>query len=117
MIADANAKYINAENSDSKAVLLSFEEVFAKSQNAEFWVNVGNHQFKKELLQINPNYTKMNVYHHGKLYTVSGREKGSANDFFESGVVRSDLILKDYIKIFHPELLPDYNLTYLKPLK
>ena len=117
LIADANAKYINAENSDSKAVPLSFEEVFAKSQNAEFWVNVGNHQFKKELLQINPNYTKMNVYHHGKLYTVSGREKGSANDFFESGVVRSDLILKDYIKIFHPELLPDYNLTYLKPLK
>ena len=117
LIADANAKYINAENSDSKAVLLSFEEVFAKSQNAEFWVNVGNHKTKKELLQINPNYTKMNVYHHGKLYTVSGREKGSANDFFESGVVRSDLILKDYIKIFHPELLPDYNLTYLKPLK
>lgn len=117
LIADANAKYINAANSDSKAVPLSFEEVFAKSQNAEFWVNVGNHKTKKELLQINPNYTKMNVYHHGKLYTVSGREKGSANDFFESGVVRSDLILKDYIKIFHPELLPDYNLTYLKALK
>lgn len=117
LIADANAKYINAENSDSKAVPLSFEEVFAKSQNAEFWVNVGNHKTKKELLQINPNYTKMNVYHHGKLYTVSGKEKAKSNDFFESGVVRADLILKDYIKIFHPELLPNYNLTYLKALK
>jgi iron complex transport system substrate-binding protein len=27
------------------------------------------------------------------------------------------LVLKDYIKIFHPELLPGYNLTYLKELK
>lgn len=117
LISDANAAYINAENSDSKAVPLSLEEVFAKSQNAEFWVNVGNHQFKKELLQINPNYAKMNVFNNGKLYTVSGKEKAKSNDFFESGVVRADLILKDYIKIFHPELLPNYNLTYLKALK
>lgn len=117
LISDANAAYVNAQNSDSKAVPLSFEEVFAKSQNAEFWVNVGNHQFKKELLQINPNYAKMNVFNNGKLYTVSGKEKAKSNDFFESGVVRADLILKDYIKIFHPELLPNYNLTYLKALK
>lgn len=117
LISDANATYINAENADYKAVPLSFEEVFSKSQNAEFWVNVGNHQFKKELLQINPNYAKMNVFNNGKLFTVSGKEKGSANDFFESGVVRADLVLKDYIKIFHPELLPNYNLTYLRALK
>ena len=32
---------------------MSFEEVFAKSEKAEYWVNIGNHQTKKELLQIN----------------------------------------------------------------
>ena len=117
LILDANAIYINAENPESKAVPMSFEEVYAKSQKAEFWVNVGNHQTKKELLQINPNYSKMNVYNQGKLYTVSGKEKGKSNDYFESGVVRADLVLKDYIKIFHPELLPNYNLTFLKELK
>ena len=116
-ISDANANYVNDDNESSKAVPLSFEEVFAKAENAEYWVNVGNHQTKKELLQINPNYTKMNSYNHGKLYTVSGREAGKSNDYFESGVVRADLILKDYIKIFHAELLPDYNLTYMKELK
>ena len=116
-IADANAQYINAENPDSKAVPVSFEEVFAKSESAEFWVNVGNHRSKKELLQINPNYAKMNVYNNGELFTVSGRERGKSNDYFESGVVRADLVLKDYIRIFHPELLPKYQLTYLKALK
>ncbi|OWK73319.1 ABC transporter substrate-binding protein [Flavobacteriaceae bacterium JJC] len=117
LISDANAKYINADNTESKAVPMSFEEVYAKSRDAEFWVNVGNHQEKKELLQINPNYAKMNVFNNGKLYTLSGKEKSKSNDYFESGVVRADLILKDYIKIFHPELLPQYNLTYLKELK
>ena len=116
-IADANGTYINADNQESKAVPLSFEEVFSKAGNAEYWVNVGNHELKKELLQINPNYTKMKVYNTGKLYTVSGREVGKSNDYFESGVVRADLVLKDYIKIFHPELLLDYNLTFMKDLK
>lgn len=117
IIKDANATYVNADNTDSKAVPLSLEEVIAKSEDAKVWVNVGNHRAKKELLQINPNYAHMPVYQSGRLYTVSGRERGRANDFFESGVVRADLLLKDYIRIFHPALLPDYELTYLKELK
>ena len=116
-IVDANARYVNAENGDYKAVPLSFEEVFAKAEHAKYWINVGNHQSKKELLQINPNYTKMKVYNEGKLYTITGKAEGKANDYFESGVVRADLVLKDYIKIFHPELLPEYNLTFMKELK
>ena len=116
-INDANATYINADNSDTKAIPLSFEEVFAKGQKAEHWVNIGNHKNKKELLQINPNYTKLPVYNQGRLYTINNKEVGKSNDYFESGVVRADLVLKDYIKIFHPELLPNYQLTYLRELK
>ena len=116
-ISDANATYINAKNGNSEAVPVSFEEVFAKAENAKFWINVGNHQYKKELLQINPNYTKMKVYNEGKLYNATEKEKGKSNDYFESGVVRADLVLKDYIKIFHPQLLPNYKLCYMKKLK
>ncbi|MBW8361686.1 MAG: ABC transporter substrate-binding protein [Kaistella sp.] len=116
-ITDANATYINSENTDSKAVPMSFEEVFSKSRDAEYWVNVGNHKSKKELLQINPNYANMKVYNQGGIYGVSAKEKGSSNDFFESGVVRADLVLKDYIKIFHPELLKDDELTFMSALK
>lgn len=116
-ISDANATYINAKNGNSEAVPMSFEEVFAKAENAKFWINVGNHQYKKELLQINPNYTKMKVYNEGKLYNATEKEKGKSNDYFESGVVRAELVLKDYIKIFHPQLLPNYKLCYMKELK
>lgn len=117
IIRDANANYILGDNTEKKAVPMSFEEVFAKAENAKFWVNAGNHTNKKSLLIANPNYAKMKVFQKGKIYTVSGKESGKSNDYFESGVVRSDLVLKDYIKIFHPQLLPDYQLTYMKELK
>ncbi len=116
-ISDANATYINGDNSETKAIPLSFEEVFVKGKNAQYWVNIGNHQHKKELLQINPNYTKLPVFNDGKLYTINGKEEGKSNDYFESGVVRADLVLKDYIKIFHSQLLPNHQLIYFRELK
>ncbi|SEM94339.1 iron complex transport system substrate-binding protein [Chryseobacterium taichungense] len=116
-IADANANYILKNNTDEKAITMSFEEVFAKSGEVQYWINAGNHISKKEMLGMNPVYSKLSVFNKGKIYVITGKEKVKANDFFESGVVRSDLVLKDYIKIFHPELLPDYQLTYMKELQ
>ncbi|WP_415327812.1 ABC transporter substrate-binding protein [Chryseobacterium sp. MMS23-Vi53] len=116
-IADANANYILNNNTDEKAVTMSFEEVFAKSNNVNIWVNAGNHHSKKEMLGMNAFYSKLNVFNKGKIYVITGKEKAQANDFFEGGIVRSDLVLKDYIKIFHPELLPNYQLTYMKELQ
>ncbi|WP_294322415.1 ABC transporter substrate-binding protein [uncultured Chryseobacterium sp.] len=116
-ISDANADYILKNNTEEKAVTMSFEEVFAKSGTVQYWINAGNHTSRKEMLSMNPFYRKLNVFNKGKIYVITGKERGQANDFFESGVVRSDLVLKDYIKIFHPELLPSYQLTYMKELK
>ena len=116
-IQDAGAEYIFGDNTASKSTPKSFEEVFAKAENAQFWVNVGNHKNKKELLTINPNYDKMKVYQSGEIYTIGGSEKGNANDYFESGVVRADWVLKDYITIFHPEIFPKDGLKYMKRLK
>ena len=116
-LSDANANYILKNNAEQKAVTMSFEEVFAKAGQVQYWINAGNHPSKTEMLTMNPVYSKLPVFNNGKIYVVTGKEKGKANDFFESGVVRSDLVLKDYIKIFHPELLPDYQFTYMKELQ
>ena len=117
LMKDAHARYINADNNDTKASVMSFEEVLVKAELATFWVNLGHFNSKKELLQTNPNYAKLNVFNKGKIYTMMGKSKGKANDYFESGVVHTDWVLKDYIKIFHPELLPHDSLTYMKELK
>ena len=116
-LKDANSNYIAANINDDKAIPLSFEEVFVKAENSKIWVNAGNHHSKKELLQVNPNYAKMNVFQNGRIYSIIGKEKNKANDFFESAVVRADLVLQDYIKILHPELLTNKELIYFKELK
>lgn len=114
---DAGGNYIFNDLDKDQSVPLSFEEVYAKSKQAKYWVNLSNYQYKKELLAINPSYSKMDIFKKGKLYNIAKRQKGKANDYFESGVVRADLVLKDYIKIFHPALLPKDTLTYMNALK
>lgn len=116
-ITDAGGNYILKRNTEDKAVNMSFEEVFSKAQNTEIWVNAGSHTSKKEILSVNPSYAKLNVFQKGKIYGISGKQKDKANDYFESGIVRADLVLKDYIKIFHPEVFPNYTPTYMNEIR
>lgn len=116
-VLDANANYILKDNTEEKSVTMSFEEVFTKTKNVKIWVNAGNHQTKNDLFKTNPFYSKLNVAQNGKIYVITAREKQKSNDFYESGVVRADWVLKDYIKISHPEILPNYRLTYMKELQ
>ncbi|SDG04972.1 iron complex transport system substrate-binding protein [Epilithonimonas hungarica] len=119
LIKDAGGDYILKDNKESSSVPLSFEEVFVKSENVDYWINISPHKNKKELLTMNPNYSKMKVFNSGKLYMINNREKDNANDYFESGVVRCDLVLRDYFKIFHPEdvTFQSEPLIYMKELK
>lgn len=38
------------------------------------------------------------------------------NDYYESGIVRPDLLLRDLVRIFHPELVEE-EFVYYKQLK
>lgn len=116
-LRDAGASYILKDTSEEKAVPMSFEEVMAYGKTADFWVNAGNHLTRTEMSAINGNYQAVSAFQKGRVYSVSGRANGRANDFFESGNIRADLVLQDYVRIFHPEILPQGNLVYLKKLE
>lgn len=113
---DANASYPWMSLPNENSVPLSFEEVFAKSSKATYWVNVGEYKKKSELLAFNPVYAKLHPFKNGKVYSLYGSVKGKSNDYFASGVVRADKVLHDYINIFHPHLLKDSALVYMKEL-
>lgn len=113
----ANAQYPWANTTETGNFPVSFEQVVAKSEKAKYWVNLSDYPNKQSLLALNPAYKYLNPFKNGKVYTLGGRTKGSSNDYFESGVVRADLILKDYINIFHPGLLQDSALVYMKEIK
>jgi iron complex transport system substrate-binding protein len=115
-LRDANSQYPwMAEPKNS--LQLTFEEVMAKAKGAQYWVNAGLGKRKQDFLQFNPVYQKLEVFQKGKMYGINQKSHDKANDFFQSGNVRADLVLQDYIKIFHPELLPNDSLVYMNEIR
>lgn len=123
-ILDAGASYAWADDESTGSLPLSFEEVFAKAGDAEFWINVIFFGTLKDLEAADARFAEFAAFKNGKVFNNDKRTNenfGSdyfvGNDYFESGVIRPQVILADLIKIFHPELLPDHELVYYRQLE
>ena len=65
----------------------------------------------------NPHYKVFTAFKNQKIYTYAlSTGEGNGLLYYELGPHRPDLILKDLIAIFHPELLKQYRPTFFKPL-
>jgi len=117
-IKDANANYVYAETKGNGSMALSFESVLAKAQDAEFWISAGQFTSYTQLLEESNHYQKFEAVQHKKVYSVS-LTKGETGGvlYFELGPQRPDLVLKDLVSIFHPNLLPDYEKRFFKALE
>jgi iron complex transport system substrate-binding protein len=117
-IKDANATYLWAKTSETGSLSLSFETVLEKAENADFWIGPAQFTTLKEMTDENPNYKFFKAYKNGNVYSFSSK-KGKTGGvlYYELAPNRPDLILKDLIKIMHPEALPDYELFFFEKLK
>ena len=117
-IKDANAAYIYADTEGSGSMALAFESVLSEAQNAEFWVAPGQFKSFEHLMETSAHYNQFDAVKNRKVYTYSNTigETGGVL-YYELAPNRPDLVLKDLISIFHPQLLPDYETTFFKPLK
>jgi iron complex transport system substrate-binding protein len=65
------------------------------------------------LYKANNRYALLNVFKQSKIYNNNKREnKYGGNDFWEIGVVRPDLVLKDLISIFNNPNISDEKLYF-----
>ena len=117
LINDAGANYLWSSDSTKGFLQLSFEAVFQKAHAADLWIGVASFTSLKEMKNADERYTKFNPYQIRQVYTFNARKgpKGGS-EFLELGYLRPDIILKDLVKIAHPELLPDYTLYFHKRL-
>ncbi|MCX2763517.1 ABC transporter substrate-binding protein [Aquimarina muelleri] len=116
-LKDANTTYLWADNNHSGSLTLNFESVLEKGQNAELWIGVGNSKSLEELKEKNLRYEAFDAFKNKNVYSYSlktGAKEGLI--YYELGPMRPDLILKDIIKIVHPELLIDYEPYFFKKL-
>jgi len=100
----------------SASLALNFETVIDKMVDAPVWVGVIVDSLS-QLLAEEPRYKVFKAVREHKVFAVTNRlNHHGGNDYWESGVVRPDLILADLLYIAHPDLIPGHCWFYYKPL-
>lgn len=117
-IKEAKANYIYAETIGNGSISASFESVIDKAQNADYWISSGSFTSYDQMQKASSHYQEFKAFQEKKIYSFAG-VKGETGGvlYYELAPQRPDLVLKDLIKIFHPELLTDYKTTFFKALE
>ena len=117
-IADAKGDYLWKDSKGTGGLSLNLESVMEMGHNAEVWIGPGQFTSLKELENASKAYSQFKAYKAGEVYTYNLKrgEKGGSI-YFELAPNRPDIVLKDMIKILHPELLPEHNLYFFSKLK
>ena len=117
-LKDANADYLWADTPETGSIGLSLESVLEKGQDADFWFNPSSQTSYEELDEANTHHHQFSAFRNKKVYSNS-IDKGETGGliFYETAPQRPDIVLKDFIKILHPELVPEHQLQFIKPLK
>ena len=112
-ISDAGANYQWEELVDYGSLPVAIEKVLVNSIDADFWLNPGSYKNKRDILELDERFNKINAFEESSIYSHYNRSnlKG-ANDYWESGVVEPNVILADLIYIFHPSLLQEHKSKY-----
>ncbi len=117
-LKDANTNYLWADTKGKGSLSLSFESVFERAQNADLWISPGHYTSFSQLLEANQHYARFDAFSKKKVYSFSlktGENNGVI--YYELAPVQPHLVLKDLIKVVHPELLPEYQPNFLEKLR
>ena len=117
LIKDAGAKYLWENEQGTGSLSMAFEQVLADAQMAEYWIGPAQFTAYSEMSAANIHYKQFDAFQHKNIYTYSAK-KGATGGlvFYEEATNRPDLLLKDYVKILHPDLMTAHELYFLSPL-
>jgi len=114
---DAGGDYIWSDNNSESILQLSFESVYEKAGNADFWVGTATYNSLIEIEQADIRYRGFYAYKKGNIYNYSARvSEAGGNAYFELGYARPDIILNDLAKILHPEEMQEHQFYFYKKL-
>ena len=115
LIEDAGADYFLKDDEHSGGINLDFETVYSQAANADYWRIVNSYQGSfsyNALKDEDARYADFKAFKEKKVIYCNMRSK----PFYESMPVEPELVLSDLIKIFYPDLLPDYQPHYYELL-
>jgi iron complex transport system substrate-binding protein len=116
-LKDANVNYLWSETTGNGSLALSFEVVLDKAKDADLWLSPSYYRSLKQLEDSNGLYKNFEAFTRKDIYSFTNATGATGGVlYYELGTTRPDLVLKDIIKICHPELLDDYKPYFFKKL-
>ncbi len=116
MYADAGADYIFANLKGGGSTPLAFESVMDRGLHADIWLmkyyNTKEMNYDDLKVEYGP-YANFDAFKNRNIYACNSYDVA----YYEDAPMHPHLILKDYIYIFHPDLLPDYTPRYFFKMK
>ncbi len=118
LIADAGGDYIYSSSAGStKSQSIDVEEAYVMAAHADVWLNVGTISSLDELKRQLPKFADVPCVVRGEVYNSNKKvNKYGGDDYWESGVVNPDIVLRDLITIFNSDNV-DESLVYYRKVK
>ncbi len=102
LIADASGNYLMKQDSTTGSLMLDFEVLMSKASKADIWLYSGTLTADQLGLFSSPKYQSLDAVKQHKVYSYIKRmNKNGANEYWETASFRPDIVLEDFIKIFH----------------
>ncbi len=120
LLADAGAAYLWADNKTVGSLPLDFESVYEVAAEVDFWLNPDNVFWFSvdDVLASDPRYGGFAALENGRLFNNNAMmNENGGNAFYELGTAHPEIVLKDLIKILHPDLLPDHELMFFQSVQ
>ena len=119
LIEDAGGIIALGEEAPEGSALLSFEAVYEGALDADIWfANTFGVVTTDDLLAIDERYIDFEALQNGAVWNNDlDSNANGGNNYYELGAANPHLILQDMVAIFHPELLPDHELNFFRPLE
>ncbi|MGM9810059.1 MAG: ABC transporter substrate-binding protein [Paludibacteraceae bacterium] len=109
LFRDAGAAYAFADERTNGSIPLTMEQALRAFSEADVWVGA-NARTMDELRAIDEHHTWFKAYRTGRVYHFYNRTNSTGgNDFWETGVVHPEIILRDLKWALYPDFYPDYE--------
>lgn len=117
LIQDAGGDFIYHQDSGNESVAIDLEKAYELASQADIWLNPGRATSLEEVRSMVPKFADTPPFRNGMIFNNNLRTTAAGgNDYYESAVVHPDIVLRDLIKIFHPELVAE-EFVYHQKLK
>ncbi len=114
---DAGAEYILKDDMNTGGIPMEWEQMYAAAADADYWRILNSHHGSfsyKALAAIDPRNADFKAFRRKAVIYCNMR----STPYYELAPVAPDLLLMDFVAIFHPEAVPaDYQPTFYTLLK